>query len=202
MTALRLRAHNQGDRGVETGEYDVACLTERSPTTPDRVVRHSTKLLKGLAIDYDPKVFEVHKSRFAVAHPGIPKRSPRRGTLWIKATHIPTGAKVAVVCSHRINNASGPATRPKRWLAEKCWAIHTRLDTLIFKRLIAKGFVVLYGGDINDRADELKPLTRVARTFGRYDAIGFHVADIEELLVEKTTSDHAAFTATFEIPKP
>lgn len=200
MSALRFRTHNQADIAVERPGYDIACLTERSAYVPNHVERHTSKLLKGLAIDYDPDVFEVHKRRFAVAHPGIPKRSPRRGTLWVKGVWLSTGTKVAVVCSHRINNASGPVKRSHRALAERLWKRHEALDARISRRLIKRGYVVLFGGDINNHTALLTPLTRAAKTFRHYDAIGYSGA---RLLSCETSSgggsDHAAFTAIFDV---
>lgn len=202
MTAVRLATHNCGDvaETPATG-WDVQCLTERSSKPlPKHVERHTSKRLKGLAIDWDPDVLTVRKRGAKMAHPGLAKFSPNRGTIWVEGflTEAPE-VKVAVVCSHRLNDPHG-ARRSFGPIRELIWKVHAAQDRRLFERLSKRGFVVLYGGDINDRTAGLEPLTRLLR--GHYDALGYSKGARpvgQPVNGGRLGSDHARYTQTFEV---
>lgn len=202
MTTVRLLEHNQGDKAaLPKSGWDVACLTERSKApAPGWAEVHRARRLKGLAIAWDPDVF-AHRGRgSALAHPGLAGFSPNRGTIWDEFDLIGTPWKVAVVCSHRLNDPDG-STRAFGPIRRLLWKMHAALDARIFRRLERRGFLVLYGGDVNDRRCGLAPLVR--ELHGHYDAIGYS-RDQRVRLVgvqpdRTTSSDHSAFTATFQI---
>jgi hypothetical protein len=206
VKAVRLRqgSHNQGDEAASPDSgWDVQCLTERSSDAqPNWADRHKSRMLKGLAIDWNPDVLDVRRKDSFIAHYGIPKVTPNRGTLWIEAT-LTTAAwiDVAVVCSHRINDNDGSDHPVTKWIRRRRWDRHDRKDRRLFRRLERRGFLVLYGGDINDRTAGIEPLVRELN--GRYDALG-HSVDKRLRLCGITTggrdgSDHQRFTATYEI---
>lgn len=204
MTRLRFATHNCGDKAAPpTSGWDIECLTERSSAPPPKwAERHTSKRLKGLAIDWNPDVLTVTKRGAEVAHVGLAKFSPTRGRIWVEGylTEAPY-VQVAVVDSHRLNDPDGSdrAFGPVRKLL---WKAHAAGDRRLFQRLERRGFIVLYGGDINDRRAGLDPLVR--ELHGHYDAIGYS-RDKRLRLVppikpdRSTASDHARFTAVFEV---
>ena len=203
MVTLRFGVHNQGDKAASPpSDWDVQCLTERSSKPlPREVERHTARRLKGLAIDWNPDVLTVRRKGAEVAHVGLAKFSPARGRIWIEAelTEAPY-IDVAVVCSHLLNDPHGTkrAFGPVRMLL---WRAHAAGDARLFRRLIKRGFVVLYGGDINDRDADLDPLVRLLK--GHYDAIGYSRDERLRLVGIQTGprggSDHSRYTATFQI---
>lgn len=200
MVTIRAATHNQGDKAETpaTG-WDVQCLTERSSKPlPAWAERHTSKL-KGLAIDWNPDVLTVRKKHSEVAHLGLARFSPTRGRIWVEGflTEAPD-IDIAVVASHRLNDPAGKkrAFGPVRRLI---WAAHAAGDRRLFQRLIKRGFIVLYGGDINDRDAGLEPLTRLLR--GHYDALGYKGARPVGQPVNggRLGSDHARYTQAFEV---
>ena len=203
MVTLRHATHNQGDRAVSPNDgWDVQCLTERSKApAPKWAERHTSRRLKGLAIDWNPDVLTARKRGAEVAHVGLAKFSPARGRIWIEAslTEAPW-IDVAVVASHRLNDPDGSdrAFGPVRRLI---WQAHAAGDRRLFERLERRGFLVVFGGDINDRQAGLDPLIR--ELGGHYDAIGYsrdkrlRLAGVET--GPRGGSDHTRYTATFEI---
>lgn len=202
MATLRLGLHNQGDKAASpTSGWDVQCLTERSPAGPPRwAERHTSKRLKGLAIDWNPDVLDHTGGGSAVAHTGLAGFSPNRGTMWDEFDLIGTPWRVAVVCSHRLNDPDG-SERPFGPLRRTLWKVHAAQDRRIITRLERRGFLVLFGADINDRTAGLDPLIRELR--GHYDAIGYSEDKRLRLVsIDKAAgapSDHARFTATYRI---
>ena len=201
MTTVRLLTHNQGDRASEPGAgWDVACLQERSHySQPKWAERYKSRALKGLAIDWNPDVFEVRKKGSPVAHIGLALFSPTRGSLYVLG-RLGGTTPLAVICSHRLNDPDGSirAYGPVRRLI---WNVHARLDARLARRFERRGYVVLFGGDINDRTTGLDPIVRELR--GHYDAIGYTRAkrvDLERLThIGRRGSDHAGYVATFTI---
>lgn len=198
---LRLLEWNQGDDGVSPNNgWDIACLTERSPHPPaNRYERFTSRRLKGLAIDHDPDVFDVHERGAKIAHLGFPGFSPIRGTLYeagLYAGIVP----VAAMCSHRLNDPDG-SDRVGGPVRSVLWRVHAALDARIARRLEKRGYVVVYGGDINDHRARLTPLIRELE--GHYDAIGYSRDPRIRLLGivngGKHGSDHGQFTATFAL---
>lgn len=202
MATLRHATHNQGDRAESPASgWDVQCLTERSPSpAPEWAERYSPGI-KGLAIDWNPDVFDVEHKFNVVVHPGASKISPSRGTLWVtgRLTTAPA-VKVAVVCSHRINDPDGSTRLGGAW-RRMVWKAHALFDARLFKSLERRDFLVLYGGDINDRTATLHPLRRLLD--GHYDALGYSrdprikLTDLDKN--GRTASDHSRFTATYSI---
>lgn len=198
MSQFILRAHNQHDQGVENGNYDVACLTECSNTVSGNVERYRSRFVKGVAIDWNPDVIEVWAKGFRIAHPGILKRTPRRGTVFIRGRHLASKRKVAVLCSHRINQRyEGRFPR----IAIKFWNLHAALDKRLIKRLIKHDYLVFLGSDINDRHAGLSPLMRALETLGFNDAVGYmtnaNIVSCER--GPRNGSDHFTFTAKFNL---
>lgn len=203
MPALRFAVHNQGDRAASPASgWDVQCLTERSKAGPPGwAERHTSKRLKGLAIDWNPDVLTVRKRGSEVAHVGLARFSPTRGRIWVEGELAEAPwIDLAVVASHRLNDPHGErrAFGPVRKLL---WKAHAAGDRRLFERLERRGFLVLSGADINDRKAGLDPLVRELR--GHYDAIGYS-RDKRLRLVSIETgarggSDHARYTATFQI---
>lgn len=207
MTVLRHATHNQADKaGSPDRGWDVQCLTERSSApAPPWAERHVAKRIKGLAIDWNPDLLEHRGGGSAVAHLGLAGFSPNRGTLWDEFNLIGTPWKVAVVCSHRLNDPDGD-TRSFGPLRRTLWKVHAAQDKRIIRRLERRGFLVFYGGDINDRTADLRPLERLAGTLGHYDALGrprdkrVHMTALDK--TPGAPSDHARFTATYRIGEP
>lgn len=206
MTTVRLLTWNQGDVGESpaTG-WDVACLQERSPHQPPKwAERFTSRALKGLAIDWNPDVFEVHKKGAPIAHIGLAKVTPTRGTLYVLGiTHVSnTGDTIplAVICSHRLNDPDGD-TRAYGPIRRLIWNVHARLDARLARRFERQGYVVLFGGDINDREAGLAPLVRQLR--GHYDALGYtrskrvHLTNLSS--IGRRGSDHGGYIGTFDI---
>lgn len=202
MTALKLALHNQGDRAPSPASgWDVQCLTERSSKPlPKHVERHTSRRLKGLAIDWNPNVLAHRGGGSAVAHYGLAGFSPNRGTLWDEFDLIGTPWQVAVVCSHRLNDPDG-STRLFGPMRRLLWKVHAAQDRRIIQRLERRGFLVLYGGDINDRRADLKPLIRELK--GHYDALGYSRDPRLSLVGVESAgrlgSDHERFTASLNI---
>lgn len=203
MTTLRHLTWNQGDRGVspETG-WDVATLTERSSSGPPRwALRHTSRTLKGLAIDWNPDVLNVSSKGSTLAHIGLAAFSPNRGTIWVAGELVESKRKAVVICSHRLNDPDG-STRAFGPVRKLLWQVHAALDRRLFERFERRGYLAFYGGDINHRTADLKPLRRLLR--GHYDAIGYTRTPLVELngnVVPNASgqSDHARFIATYSI---
>lgn len=203
MTTIRLGLHNQGDTAPTPDHgWDVQCLTERSSKPlPNWADRHTSRRLKGLAIDWNPDVLDVRHKGSELSFFGRAGITPNRGRLWIEASFaVAPYINVAVVCSHRINDNDGSQHPASAFIRRRLWNHHARGDRRLFRRLIRRGFIVLYGGDINDHAAGLDPLTRLL--LGHYDAIGY--SDGLRLIGKPVSggrlgSDHGRFTATFAV---
>lgn len=203
MTLLRHMTWNQGDQGVSPDRgWDIACLTERSKAGPPGwAERYTSRLLKGLAIDWNPDVFEVDKTGASLAHIGMAKFSPNRGTLWATGRLVETGQKVAVLCAHRINDPDG-SERSFGPVRKLLWGTHAALDRRLIDRFERRGHLVFYGGDVNHRTDRLEPLHRVL--MGRYDALA-HTPDAAVTVVDVKPGPqpqghaHRMFTAHYDI---
>lgn len=200
-TTLRQLQWNQGDKGISPGAgWDISTLQERSPHPPPKwAQRHTSRKLKGLAIDWDPDVFEVTETIAKVAHIGLAGFTPTRGTLGVAGTYAGI-VPVAVLCSHRLNDPDGSirAFGPIRRLL---WRVHAALDARLTRRYERRGFVVIQGSDANDRKSGLAPLIRELE--GHYDAIGYS-RDPRIRLVGivnggRHGSDHGMFTATYAL---
>lgn len=199
---LRVATHNQGDRAASPDHgWDVQCLTERSPGPgPVWARRHTARGIKGLAIDHDPRVLRSVARGSALAHLGVPRLTPARGTLWECYRHVPTGRRVAVVCDHRINDPRGRvrALPLVRW---SLWRLHRLVTRRVIRRLQRRGYAVFYGGDPNHASDPIRPLRRVLR--GRKDALaGPRLGWVTFLRVHRTEgapSDHDRYTAVWKL---
>lgn len=201
--AFRVMTWNQGDAGVSPARgWDVACLTERSEHRPPaRMVRHQARGIKGVAIDYDPDVLDVRRKGSRLAHLGMAGFSPNRGTLWVAGVHVESGRKVAVVCSHRINDPDGDqrAFGPVRRVL---WNTHAFVDRGIIRDLEDRGYLVFYGGDLNHRTDPMAPLVRDLD--GVYDALAHSdrpAVRLERIVRGPAPTGHAhrMFTAVYGI---
>ncbi len=199
MTTLRLLQWNQGDDGVPLPDgYDVATLQERNDARPSaRFERHTARRLKGLAIDYDPDQWTDLEVGSKVAHVGLAKVTPARGTLWITGKY--EGCRLTVMCSHPINDPAGEkrAFGPIRRLV---WTVCAWQDRRLAQRFITRGDAVLLGSDINDREAGVKRLRRLLR--GHLDAICYHPGSLRLVgqvrSIGRRGSDHAGYIATFE----
>lgn len=195
MATVRVLEWNQGDHGVYLADdYDVATLQERNERAPaNRFERHTSRHLKGLAIDYDPDQWTDVQTGSKVAHPGLTKVTPTRGTLYLAGKY--EGHLLVVLCSHRINEkwSSNP-------LGRLIWLVHAALDRRLARRFIKRGYAVILGTDMNDHHAGLDPLYRLLR--GHYDAIGFTSKTLRLVgqirSIGRRGSDHAGYIATFE----
>jgi hypothetical protein len=199
-TTVRVLEWNQGDNGVYLGDdYDVATLQERNERAPaTRSERHTSRRIKGLAIDYDPDQWTEIETGSKVAHIGLVKVTPTRGTLYLAGRY--EGHKLAVLCSHRINDPHGTEGRPFGPMRRLLWQVHAALDRRLARKFIKRGYAVILGTDMNDRTAGLDPLYRLL--LGHLDAFGF-TSKLLKLVkrlrsIGRRGSDHAGYIATFE----
>lgn len=201
---LLVVTHNQQDRATENGGADVYCLTERARTTQLKDYEaYVPGRNRSLGIYTDPDVLVVRRRRYKVAHPGLARVTPSRGTAYVKCRMVETGQKVAVLCGHRVNDHDGAAGRPGNWFRRRGWHAHRRLDARIVRSLERRGYLVVYGGDVNDRdRGVLAPLVDVFGV-GTFDRIAASrpVRAVIRHASRRGGSDHRAYVATLRLPR-
>lgn len=153
MTTTTIGTHNLHDlAGWPTPFADVILFTEAVPARvreflePGYVVR-ACRWQKDLVIAWRRGTFVPTCTRYRLAHPGIPKVTPRRGTFIIEG-HL-GGVPTALVAEHRINAAFPPFIRGERLYRPRMWQLHTSITRRTVRRLLERGYVVLAGGDLN-----------------------------------------------------
>lgn len=153
MTTTTLGTHNLHDRaGWPTPFADVILFTEAVPArvreflAPGYVVR-PCRWQKDLVIAWRRGIFIPTRERYRLAHTGIPKVTPRRGTFIIEG--ILNGQQTALVVEHRINAAFAPFIRGEKYYRPRMWQLHTSITRRAIRRLHERGFDVLAGGDLN-----------------------------------------------------
>lgn len=87
------------------------------------------------------------KSRWLLAHPGVAKVTPHRGTYWIKGTL--DDRRTVLLVEHRINAAFPPYRRGEATFRRASWSWHTRLTLRQIRRFRRQGLLVIAGGDLN-----------------------------------------------------
>lgn len=90
------------------------------------------------------KEFLHHDGRFY----GHPLTTPERWALWVKGT-LDGAHKVAVICTHLINNAWGNPIRGERRLRRRLWRKGWKIVQQLRHRLEAEGYAVFIVGDLN-----------------------------------------------------
>lgn len=103
---------------------------------------------KDLVVVVDTKQFKVTGTLYFLAHKGIEKVTPHRGTFVVKTVHRRTGRKVAFVLEHRINSW-WKNERGERALRADLWHEHTDMTLRIIGDLKRENHAVFAGGDLN-----------------------------------------------------
>lgn len=106
------------------------------------------KQQKDLVLAVSRELFKVESVEYHLAHKGVAKVTPHRGTFVVKGRFRKTGRKVAFIVEHRINSWWKNERGEKAFRA-KCWVGHTNLTLSIIGVLHMDGYVVFAGGDLN-----------------------------------------------------
>jgi hypothetical protein len=129
------------------------------------LVRYGYKVVvcrwqRDLVIAYRPEFFKPNRltgRHYRLAHGGVEKVTPHRGTFWLTGRFLDgsekrfhrKGKKGALLVEHRINAAFEPFIRGEGTFRRDRWRKHTVMTLRIIRRLVRRGYLVLAGGDIN-----------------------------------------------------
>lgn len=152
IVTITVGTHNLLDgAGRVTPFADVILYTEAPPREqldlPGGFTVKRCRWQRDLVAAWRP-VFTATRTRYRLAHPGVPTVTPRRGTYAIEG-HMFHGARTVVIIEHRINAAFPPYRRGEAMFRRACWRRHTRLTLGMIRRYQRRGFVVIAGGDLN-----------------------------------------------------
>jgi hypothetical protein len=205
-----LGAHNLHDEAGRPTEFaDVVLFCEAVvPSIRERMGRwvRGLRLLHpedqpDLAILLPRRLFKVTDRYYFLAHKGITKVTPRRGTFVLKTIHRKTGRKVAFVLEHRVNAAFPPFKRGHAKIRAALWRQHTNLTLGVIADLKVENYAVFAGGDLNTPPDVkgyegslVEVNTALDRLAHSRDAA---LVDFERLSAAK--SDHHRIRATAEL---
>lgn len=164
MVTFAVSAHNVHDwAGDPSLAADVCFIVEAEARTiraKARALRRKTgarlsgkrvlvcKQQKDLVLVVARDLFKVESVEYHLAHKGVAKVTPHRGTFVVKGRFRKTGRKAAFVVEHRINSWWKNERGEKAFRA-KCWVEHTGLTLSIIGVLHMDGYVVFAGGDLN-----------------------------------------------------
>lgn len=200
--------HNLHDEtGTPTPFADVLLFTEAIPARvsealPLSYVVAPCRWQRDLVIAWKRDAFTPKRNRrgrivkhYRLAHPGLAKVTPHRGTYWINGW-LADGTPATLLVEHRINAAFPPFVRGERWLRPRYWRRHTRITLRIIRRRIRRGAVVLAGGDQNTPTG-VSAYQGVLHEVGtHYDRLGssLPIGDVDVL--SRKGSDHSRLRAS------
>lgn len=92
--------------------------------------------------------FKVEQKLYFLAHKGIAKVTPHRGTFVVLTRHRPTGRRVAFVLEHRINSW-WKSERGEQRLRSTLWHRHTAMTLRVISHLKQENYTIFAGGDLN-----------------------------------------------------
>lgn len=149
---IRVAAHNAHDQAAAVAEAtqraDVVLWSEAKPV---KVPGWSfARGGKGVMIGWKSHLLGGVEVEWHQAHGGRAGVTPARGTLVTTGT-LSDGSKVALVNAHRINGTGWKGNRRRafwRWRRNR-WLEHHDQDKRLVARLVADGYTVIFGGDLN-----------------------------------------------------
>lgn len=115
--------------------------------TDDYVV-DECRLQRALVVAWRVGTFTRTGSTYRLAHPGLRKVTPHRGTYAVLGVDAEDKA-TALVVEWRVNGARPPYRRGEATLRRMLHAIHGRVTRRMVNRLRDKGYVVHVAGDPN-----------------------------------------------------
>lgn len=182
-------------------------LQERAPNAALRVNLTGLRLFAPTpqeAIAWQPRRFEVHEADHVRLHGdgrsyGHPNTTPVRYALWVAGV-LDGQWPVAIINTHLVNNAYGPAIRGERRLRRRLWRKGWRIVKRLRRRLEDEGYVVLIVGDLNRTVRWWEHLTDVVgRGFDRIIYRGRLVDVLETWEGKANGSDHRPLFARLRI---
>jgi hypothetical protein len=146
--------HNTLDGAAPATPFaDVLLFTEaipervRAALEPLGYVVAPCRQQRDLVIAWKRGTFTPRRKRYRLAHPGIAKVTPHRGTYWIVGRL--NGKRAVLLVEHRINAAFPPYRRGEATFRRLSWSWHTRLTLRQIRRFRRQGLLVVCGGDLN-----------------------------------------------------
>jgi hypothetical protein len=146
--------HNTLDGAAPATPFaDVLLFTEaipervRTALEPLGYVVAPCRQQRDLVIAWKRGTFTPRRKRYKLAHPGIAKVTPHRGTYWIVGRLH--GKRAVLLVEHRINAAFPPYRRGEATFRRLSWSWHTRLTLRQIRRFRRQGLLVIAGGDLN-----------------------------------------------------
>lgn len=150
---LNIGAHNLWDgKGDATPFAKVLLFTESIPAKIRAELGGAydifvSKRQPDLVIAVKKGHWKHEKQRYRLAHIGISKITPHRGTFMIQGRL--DGKRTRIFVEHRINSSFKPWRNGERWLRRRFWKRHTNMSLRWIKRSKKKNFRVIAGGDLN-----------------------------------------------------
>lgn len=146
--------HNLHDQtGTPSAPAEIMLFTEaipervRAALEPLGYVVAPCRQQRDLVIAWKRGTFTPRRKRYRLAHPGIAKVTPHRGTYWIVGRLH--GKRAVLLVEHRINAAFPPYRRGEATFRRLSWSWHTRLTLRQIRRFRRQGLLVIAGGDLN-----------------------------------------------------
>lgn len=193
--------HNTHDEaGTPSAFADVLFFTEaipervRAALEPLGYVVAPCRWQKDLVIAWERGVFVPRRKRYKLAHPGIAKVTPHRGTYWIVGRLH--GKRAVLLVEHRINAAFPPYRRGEATFRRLSWSWHTRLTLRQIRRFRRQGLLVVCGGDTNTPHGVSAYRGLLHEAGSHFDRLGSTRPLAEVQLLSRMGSDHARLVAT------
>lgn len=187
--------HNLHDQtGTPSVFADVLLFTEAIPERikdalePLGYVVAPCRYQRDLVIAWKRGTFEPRRKRYRLAHPGIAKVTPHRGTYWIVGELH--GEQAVLLVEHRINASFPPYRRGEATFRRTSWNWHTRMTLRRIRRFRRRGLLVIAGGDLNTPFNVTGYRGELHEAGAHFDRLGSTrpIRDVE--LLSRMGSDH------------
>lgn len=209
MTTITFGTHNLHDaQGQPTPFADIVLFAEVAPekllSVFSRIRGYELivcKQQRDLAIAYKRKVFEPEEAYYRLAHVGLTKVTPSRGTFALAGRLL--GNAAVITNEHRINAAFPPYVRGEASLRKLCWETHTTSTIAWHREWFKQGRWILAGGDDNAPKDVSAYRGTLAEVGGGYDRLAATKTKGLQLhspkYLGRAGSDHPRLRATLEV---